>query len=56
MPAIETSPEVESFLLWLTVERGRASNTVTSYRRDLVRYEEFLSTKKATVLTASEDD
>ncbi len=50
------SSEVEAFLLWLTVERGRAANTVTSYRRDLQRYEEFLAGRKATVLDADEDD
>lgn len=56
MSAPVCSPEVESFLLWLTVERGRAANTVTSYRRDLQRYEEFLSARRSTVLTATEDD
>jgi len=56
MPSFDTSPEVESFLLWLTVERGRATNTVMSYRRDLVRYEEFLAGRKASVVSATEDD
>lgn len=56
MAVHESSPEAEAFLLWLTVERGRASNTVSSYRRDLARYEQFLATRKRTVLTAGEDD
>lgn len=56
MASPETSPEVDSFLLWLTVERGRAANTVSSYRRDLARYEDFLASQQLSVLTASEDD
>ena len=47
---------VESFLQWMTVERGRAMNTVISYRRDLVRYEDFLVSKKKTILTVEEQD
>jgi integrase/recombinase XerD len=34
--------EVEEFLLWLGVERGRAANTVAAYRRDLIAYTEWL--------------
>jgi len=30
--------EVEDLLLWLSVERGRAANTITAYRRDLRAY------------------
>ena len=47
---------IESFLQWMTVERGRAINTVVSYRRDLVKYEEFLLSKKLTILTVEEQD
>lgn len=47
---------VESFLQWMTVERGRAINTVVSYRRDLVKYEEFLLSKKLTIHTVEEQD
>jgi integrase/recombinase XerD len=33
----------EEYLSWLTVERGRSSNTIVSYRRDLVGWEQWLS-------------
>ncbi len=50
------SPEVEAFLVWLKVERGRAANTVTSYGRDLRRYEEFLAQRGSDVVRAGEED
>ena len=50
------SGDSESFLLWLTVERGRALNTVNSYRRDLRKYEDFLTDRKSSVRTATESD
>ena len=42
-PAADFEPvrldaEVEDFLVWLAVERGRSPLTLESYRRDLVRY------------------
>lgn len=40
----------------MTVERGRAANTVNSYRRDLSRYEEFLASRSVDVLNASTED
>jgi integrase/recombinase XerD len=39
----ELSPSAEEFLTWLAVEKGRARNTVVSYRRDLLVYESFLA-------------
>ena len=36
-------PAAEEFLSWLAVERGRASNTLAAYRRDLAAYAEFLA-------------
>lgn len=37
--------DVEEFLTWLAVERGRASNTLSAYRRDLRAYHEWLSSR-----------
>ena len=34
--------EVEEYLSWLAVERGRSANTLAAYRRDLVAYAGFL--------------
>jgi integrase/recombinase XerD len=35
-------PEVEEFLSWLGVEKGRSANTLAAYRRDLAAYVGFL--------------
>ena len=37
------SRHAEEYLTWLAIEQGRARNTITSYRRDLVSYEAFLA-------------
>ncbi|MEY2886164.1 MAG: tyrosine recombinase XerD, partial [Actinomycetota bacterium] len=42
----------ERFLTWMTIEQGRSPRTIEAYRRDLVRYEAFLVTKKSDVLSA----
>jgi integrase/recombinase XerD len=34
--------EMEEYLTWLAVERGRSSNTLAAYRRDLRRYWSYL--------------
>lgn len=47
---------VESFLRWMSVERGRAKNTIVSYRRDLVRYVAFLVEHKKSLITVVESD
>lgn len=52
----ESNKIVDLFLRWMTVERGRATNTVNSYRRDLVRYQEFLTSQRVDVMAATLDD
>jgi len=46
--------QAEEFLSWLAVERGRAANTVSAYRRDLAAYEEFLRGRGLTLATVTE--
>ena len=41
----ELSRSAEEFLSWLAVERGRASNTLAAYRRDLLAYEAWLAAR-----------
>ncbi len=52
----ESDQLVEAFLRWMTVERGRATNTVSSYRRDLAKYVAFLQSRSSDVMSATNDD
>lgn len=49
-------PTIDDFLTWLTVERGRAANTLAAYRRDLARYQAHLARRGADPLIAADDD
>jgi integrase/recombinase XerD len=49
-------PDAEDFLVWLAVEKGRAANTLSAYRRDLLRYRDHLRRRRQSVTTATEDD
>jgi integrase/recombinase XerD len=51
----ELAVEMEDFLSWLTVERGRAKNTLEAYRRDLKRYSVHLALGSLTPLDANEE-
>ena len=42
---------VEEFCSWLTVEKGRAPNTLAAYRRDLTRYQVWLNDRRLGVVT-----
>ena len=54
-PTTERDSElIEEFLRWMAVERGRAVNTISNYRRDLTKYVEFLSVVKKSLLTVRE--
>lgn len=56
-PTTERDAElVEEFLRWMAVEKGRAVNTISNYRRDLTRYVEFLGTASKSLLTARETE
>ncbi|MGY2063685.1 site-specific integrase, partial [Nocardia gipuzkoensis] len=49
--------QIAAYLDHLTVERGVARNTLSAYRRDLGRYQEFLARRGAAGLDAvSESD
>ncbi len=41
--------EVEEFLSWMATERGRSTNTLTAYRRDIRGYWTWLVTRGATL-------
>jgi len=45
---------IEEFLSWLAVERGRSTNTLVAYRRDLAAYVEFLNERSVPVERVSE--
>ncbi|MGH8981341.1 MAG: site-specific tyrosine recombinase XerD [Acidimicrobiales bacterium] len=47
---------VDEYLSWLSVERGRAANTLAAYRRDLDRYTAALHEAGRTPLTATPED
>jgi integrase/recombinase XerD len=44
--------EVEEYLSWLAVERGRAVNTLAAYRRDLVAYMGWLGDRRLDAVDA----
>ena len=46
----------EQFLLWMAVERGRATNTLTAYRRDLGAYVGWLEDRGLDLSSAADDD
>ena len=48
--------DYEDFLTWLTVEKGRAANTLAAYRRDLVAYEAWLRSRHSSVADVAGQD
>lgn len=51
-----TPIEVEEFLTWMAVERGRSQNTLVSYRRDLASYSNWLDASGLSVATVATAD
>lgn len=54
--ALEDYSRLERYLAYLTIEKGRAHNTVDAYRRDLTEWIEFLHERGMSLVTAEEDD
>jgi integrase/recombinase XerD len=52
----EVPVEVDEFLTWLAVERGRAPSTLEAYRRDLRRYAAWLAERGIAVEEVTEPD
>lgn len=48
--------EVEEFLSWMVVEKGRSANTIAAYRRDLSSYQRWLHDKGLTVIDVGHTD
>jgi integrase/recombinase XerD len=58
VPTATLSRNAEEYLSWLEVERGRAPRTLSSYRRDLAAYQDYLerSVPGRTMDDATSDD
>lgn len=48
--------EIEEYLTWLRLERGRAVSTIEAYRRDLQAWSAFLTARQRALLDVTEDD
>src|SRR5438445_4011551 len=53
---MEISATISSFLTHVRVEKGLSSNTVSAYRGDLVKFDEFARKRKLSLETVSRDD
>ncbi|HSY32721.1 MAG TPA: site-specific tyrosine recombinase XerD [Verrucomicrobiae bacterium] len=53
---MEISATISSFLTYVKVEKGLSSNTVSAYRRDLVKFNGFAQKRKLSLEAVSRDD
>jgi integrase/recombinase XerD len=53
---MEIAATISSFLMHVKVEKGLSSNTVSAYRRDLVKFNEFAQKRKLSLEAVSRDD
>ncbi len=53
---MEITATISSFLTHVRVEKGLSSNTVSAYRRDLVKFAEFARKRRLSLKSVSRDD
>jgi integrase/recombinase XerD len=53
---MEIAPTIASFLTHVRVEKGLSTNTVTAYRRDLVKFDVFAKKKKLSLEAVTPED
>jgi integrase/recombinase XerD len=53
---MEIPAAISSFLMHVRVEKGLSANTVTAYRRDLMKFEQFAKKRKLTLEAVTRDD
>ncbi|HEV3420786.1 MAG TPA: site-specific tyrosine recombinase XerD [Candidatus Acidoferrum sp.] len=53
---MEISATIASFLTYVRVEKGLSANTVSAYRRDLVKFESYAKKKKLSLEGVTRDD
>src|SRR5208282_1402946 len=53
---MEIATTIAAFLTYVRVEKGLSPNTVSAYRRDLLKFDEFSKKKKLTLEMISRDD
>jgi integrase/recombinase XerD len=53
---MEMSAAISSFLIHVRVEKGLSENTLSAYRRDLLKFEEFTKRRKLTLEAVTRDE
>src|ERR1700746_1331724 len=53
---MEISAVISSFLMHVRVEKGLSANTISAYKRDLYKFEEFARKRKLTLESVGRDD
>jgi integrase/recombinase XerD len=53
---MEIAAVISSFLMHVRVERGLSANTISAYKRDLYKFEEFARKRKLTLESVGRDD
>jgi integrase/recombinase XerD len=53
---MEIAPTIAAFLTHVRVEKGLSANTVSAYRRDLLKFDEFAKKRKLGLETVRSDD